>query len=276
MLQVDLLNSILRSYLGNESMKRKSEEGPPSDGGRYMPITECIGWRSKHKIYNFLGLSPKRFLIEMLPRLGLKLFELSVNERIADYPFVFSVLGCDKKLRILDVGCYYSKLPIELATLGHEVYGVDVLEYGLTHPNFRFIKGDIMNVELSDNFFDAITCISTIEHIGLGRYGDPIRHDGDKAAVQKMSKLLRNGGRIILSAPFGKSGVCYYDGVPLHRIYDYQRLKNLLSGLRIEKSLYLVKEDQAWVQVSLEEAEKVDGLHVGEVLADVLVVASKP
>ena len=48
---------------------------------------------------------------------------LLVNERIVEYPQIFQWLRPGSV--VLDIGCVTSRLPIQLASLGYEVHGVD-------------------------------------------------------------------------------------------------------------------------------------------------------
>jgi len=67
---------------------------------------------------------------------------------------------------------------IELASSGFRVTGIDVRPYALKHSNFVFVQGDICHHQLELERFQAIVALSTIEHIGLGFYGDPRTHLG--------------------------------------------------------------------------------------------------
>ena len=49
--------------------------------------------------------------------------------------------------------------------------------------------------------FDVILSISSIEHDGLGRYGDPINPNGDLEFMTKAKSLLKEGGHMILAVP---------------------------------------------------------------------------
>ena len=77
--------------------------------------------------------------------------------------------------------------------------------------------------------FDAILSISSFEHDGLGRYGDPINPNGDLEAMEKTKKMLKKEGLLFLAVPIGKDCLVWN----LHRIYGKLRLKALLKGWRI-------------------------------------------
>ena len=228
---------------------------------RYMPVGEPITYTAKSSKLLFLNFSLRWLLLKKMPWLADKVFHIVINERVADYPFVHQNLGLDGKGRILDVGCHGTKLVIELASLGYEVYGIDGIEYPLQHPNFTFVLGDICKTPFPDDFFDAVTAVSTIEHIGLGRYGDQLHSDGDKIAMKEIKRILKPGGKAIITVPFGKKTVVYRGEIQLHRVYDSQALNELFSesGLGIVKINCIAKKGEMYVPAPLSEAENIEG-----------------
>ena len=241
----------------------------------YMHTGENITYTAKKKRFRFfLNFSLRRLILRKMPWLADKIFHVVINERIVDYSFVHQNIGLNGEGRILDVGCCGSSLVIELASLGYEVYGIDVKSYPLEHPNFTFVHGDIFKTPFPDDFFDRVTAVSTIEHIGLGRYGDPIYSDGDKKAVKEIKRILKPGGKAIFTVPFGKQTIVYRKKIPLHRVYDSQALNGLFSGsLEIIKAKYIAKKGIIWVPVTSREG---DNIVSGEVvMADALIVTQK-
>jgi len=94
--------------------------------------------------------------------------------RMIEYSFVIGKLVSLAKGRLLDVGCVarLNLVPATIASLGWEVYGIDVRQFKFRFPNFHFVLGDITKTDFPDSFFDAVSAVSTLEHIGLkGRYG---------------------------------------------------------------------------------------------------------
>ncbi|KNC54696.1 uncharacterized protein AMSG_01547 [Thecamonas trahens ATCC 50062] len=73
--------------------------------------------------------------------------------------------------------------------------------------------------------FDAAISVSSFEHDGLGRYGDPLNPDGDLGAVAKMSCVLKPGGILYLSVPVAKDKIVWN----MHRVYGRLRLPKLLA-----------------------------------------------
>ncbi len=172
----------------------------------------------------------------------------AMNERVAELPFLFrSLARLERGARVLDAGCNFSLLSIKLATAGYQVHGVDVNDYPFSHPNFSFVKGSLCALEFADGSFDAVTAVSTMEHIGLGHYGDS-RGDSDLKAMSEMRRVLRPGGLLVLTVPYGERG-----GTDWFRIYDAESLAALCAGFgTVEAEYFLSHGEQYWVLVQPE------------------------
>ncbi|MBN1687977.1 MAG: DUF268 domain-containing protein [Candidatus Omnitrophica bacterium] len=77
--------------------------------------------------------------------------------------------------------------------------------------------------------FDAGFSISSFEHDGLGRYGDPLNPEGDLLAMKKMKSMIKTNGLLFLSVPVGRDILVWN----AHRIYGIRRLPLLLKGWRL-------------------------------------------
>lgn len=180
-----------------------------------------------------------------------------LNSRMLEYPFVIAKLDGCQRGRVLDVGCTDGGnlvAPI-LASLGWEVYGVDTRHFGFRHPNFRFVHEDVREMSFPDDFFDCAYAISTLEHVGLaGRYAvrvdDP---DGDFRAVAEVRRVVRPGGRFLLTVPYGRGGVVR----PMERVYSRERLRRLLARWAREDERYWYLDNAGeWHEVSEETAAR--------------------
>lgn len=161
-----------------------------------------------------------------------------INERIIEIPFAMqSLSNIPKEAKILDLGCSESILSIEMASLGYKVIGIDFREYPYYHPNFNFIKGDILNLPFSAQEYDAVFSISTIEHIGIGSYKDPLNEDGDILVINQIKRVLKKNGLFVLTIPFGPPQVNSHC-----RIYDKDRVDKLLMDFYIKEIRYFLFE----------------------------------
>jgi SAM-dependent methyltransferase len=169
---------------------------------------------------------------EVLERLARWLEPRAVfaNERIMEVPFVMSRLP--RSGRILDIGCTSSPLALQLACLGYDVTAVDLRDYGFEHPRLRFVKGDIRVSEVSSAAHDCAILVSVLEHMGLESYGGA-KGSRDREFLDATVKLVRPGGRVLVTVPFGAGADCGW-----YRVYDRQSLEVLLNGLQVEEELF--------------------------------------
>ena len=77
--------------------------------------------------------------------------------------------------------------------------------------------------------FDAAVSISSFEHDGLGRYGDPLNPEGDFEAMRKTKGMIKPGGLLFLAIPVGVDTLVWN----AHRVYGRMRLEKLLSDWKI-------------------------------------------
>ncbi|VDD85998.1 unnamed protein product, partial [Enterobius vermicularis] len=82
--------------------------------------------------------------------------------------------------------------------------------------------------------FDFIISFSSIEHSGLGRYGDPLDPIGDIREMQKIWCLLKDNGLVFLGLPTGIDSI-YFN---VHRIYGEIRLPMMFEGFDLLDIFY--------------------------------------
>lgn len=105
-------------------------------------------------------------------------------------------------------------------------------------PNLECKKGDLMALPFADNSVESISCMHTIEHVGLGRYGDEVDPNGDIRAAKELVRVVRKGGTLIFVTPVGKPKICFN----AHRIYSYEQIMDLFPGMEL-KEFSLVPDD---------------------------------
>ncbi|CAN5895341.1 hypothetical protein BH11BAC4_BH11BAC4_01180 [soil metagenome] len=93
------------------------------------------------------------------------------------------------------------------ATAICNITSIDIRPPTFNLPGLQFLQGDILKLPFKDNTVQTLSCLHTIEHIGLGRYGDPINPEGFNEALMELQRILVPGGSLILSMPVGKERV---------------------------------------------------------------------
>jgi len=134
------------------------------------------------------------------------------DERVVEYPWAFS-RGLSG--RVLDAGSVFNHrhvverlLPaveeLSIATLAPE-------PAAFTELGISYLYADLRDLPLRDGWFDDVVCLSTLEHVGMDNSGygtaAPRAEDPRAEAAQALRELLRvvrPGGRVHLSVPFGR------------------------------------------------------------------------
>jgi hypothetical protein len=143
---------------------------------------------------------------------------------------IYKALGTVDNLSEKNVCIVGSQKPwIEFICLLKQVKSVTTVEYNppvCNHPDIQIISYDeFVN---SSQVYDIIISYSSIEHSGLGRYGDDIDPAGDLNAMEAFYNHLIPNGLLFLGVPVGKDAVVWN----AHRIYGNIRLPILLKGFQ--------------------------------------------
>ncbi len=172
---------------------------------------------------------------------GVKLVD--VNERSAEIPHAYRALArLEPGASVLDVGAAESLVALSLASLGYQVTALDIRPYPLEHPRLSSVVAPIEEWQ-HDKLFDAVLCLSTIEHVGLAAYGADPKEGADLAAMRRMLELTRPGGLLVLTTRFGPA---QEDG--FQRAYDRAGLDKLLEGWSVDDLRVIRREDATtWV-----------------------------
>ena len=102
----------------------------------------------------------------------------------------------------------------------------------------------VFGEERHDVQFDVILSISSFEHDGLGRYGDPVDPDADLRSMSKTRQMLSPEGLLFLAVPIGRDCVMWN----AHRVYGRARLQRRrhrvrrLCGTRLQRMATTARE----------------------------------
>ena len=137
--------------------------------------------------YNNAWRDPEFVKIHWLPRINNIICEVKSSGR-----------------RVLEVGCGYGILSLELARNGLDVVGVDVSPksievaikyrdenpYNETFGSLQYSCADFFQMEFENGQFDSVVFFRSLHHMA-----EPDR------VLEKVSNMLRKGGKLIISEP---------------------------------------------------------------------------
>ncbi|QEC51989.1 uncharacterized protein DUF268 [Anseongella ginsenosidimutans] len=120
---------------------------------------------------------------------------------------------------------------------------VDFYDYRparLELDDLRSLPADLLALPFESNSVRSLSCMHTLEHIGLGRYGDQMDYDGDIKAAAELERVLAPGGHLLMVVPVGHESRIFFNA---HRIYTKQQALGLFPGLTL-KEFALIPEDE--------------------------------
>jgi SAM-dependent methyltransferase len=166
-----------------------------------------------------------------------------------------------RPVRHVDIGS--SVLTVSVLSATVSTVFVDYRPLKVALAGLDSVAGDILQLPFANDSIASLSCLHVMEHIGLGRYGDPIDPEGTAKAAVELERVVRPGGRLYISVPIGWERVCFN----AHRVHAPESLPTMFSRLKLVEFSYVddsgrLKEDQ-----SLSAADNLDygcGLYVFE------------
>lgn len=105
-------------------------------------------------------------------------------------------------------------------------------------PNLTSSFADLMALPFESRSQKSLSCMHTVEHVGLGRYGDPLDYDGDLKAIAELQRVVAEGGSLLFVVPVGKPRIEFN----AHRIYSYAQVVAAFPELELQE-FALVEDD---------------------------------
>lgn len=161
----------------------------------------------------------------------------------------------------VDIGS--SVMTISVLSAQVDITFVDYRPLKACLPGLIPVAGNILNLAYQDNSVHSLSCLHVIEHIGLGRYGDPINPQGTSQAAAELQRIVSSGGRLFLSLPIGRERVSFN----AHRVHAPATVLAMFSQMRLVEFSYVDDAGQYHESQSPEVAAPLDygcGLFVFE------------
>jgi SAM-dependent methyltransferase len=197
-------------------------------------------------------------------------FGARLDERVVEYPWVLSRLGrYGEKSLFLDAGSTFN----HEAILEHPAVRTHKWSILTLSPETNcfwdlgvsYLYEDLRCVPFKDEWFDAVTCISVIEHVGM----DNVSYAMEKAyrenrpqdylrAVREMRRIIRPGGSLFLTVPFGR-----YEHHGWLQQFDSGMLSALISEFRPQKvnTTFFRYAERGWKLAGEEECRDLSFSH---------------
>src|SRR4029079_16298457 len=132
-----------------------------------------------------------------------------------------------------------------------QVEYVDIRPLDDEVPGLTFKAGSIVSMPFETGTVASLSSLHVLEHVGLGRYGDPIDPDGYRAGASELTRVLAPGGTLLLGTPVGRERLCF----DAHRAFDPATIVSAFADLALtEFSLITDTGDMIHADASFDDA----------------------
>lgn len=162
-----------------------------------------------------------------------KIFDRYPTSHTFDKHYVYMDRWAFKNLQVgrpenhVDVGSSIRFL--SMASTVTKLKFIDIRPVKIDFDNFECIQGSVLRLPFADNSIESLSCLHVAEHVGLGRYGDPLDPLGTKKACEELSRVLKAQGRLYFALPIGAPAI-YFNA---HRVHDPLVILEYFSDLRL-------------------------------------------
>jgi SAM-dependent methyltransferase len=113
---------------------------------------------------------------------------------------------------------------------------VDIRPLSLPLNTLEFRAGSILALPYPDDSIPSVSSLCVVEHIGLGRYGDPLDPDGTDKALRELKRIVMPGGDLYLSIPLDDVNRTYFNA---HRAFTEDHLLARFQPFEVVEKRYI-------------------------------------
>lgn len=114
---------------------------------------------------------------------------------------------------------------------------VDIRPLSVPMDTISFKKGSITELPFEDQSLPSVSSLCVVEHIGLGRYGDPLDPEGTIKAIRELCRVLAPGGHLYFSLPVADQSFVVFNEA---RVLGLNETFELIRPLRVIEQKYIV------------------------------------
>lgn len=131
-----------------------------------------------------------------------------------------------------DIGSRVDGFVAHLLTFRDHVNLIDIRPLDREVDGLEFTCADATNLDgFEDNSIESLSALCSLEHFGLGRYGDEIDPDACYKCFKAIGRKVKEGGNVYLSVPVGKEHLEFN----AHRIFYASTIVDAFPEFRLEE-----------------------------------------
>lgn len=135
---------------------------------------------------------------------------------------------------------------------------VDIREIKTGVPGLTGIQGSVCDLPFPDQSVNSLSCLHVIEHIGLGRYSDPVDPEGWLLGLKELQRVLKPGGKLLVGTPCGRQRVVLH----AHRVFSPSMIINAMRELDLIE-FSLIRDGAATEWIESADLEATNSLEYG-------------
>jgi SAM-dependent methyltransferase len=120
-----------------------------------------------------------------------------------------------------------------------KVESVDIRILRASMPNITSVRGDVTDLPFENESVEAISTLSVIEHVGLGRYGDNLDINGMQNAILEIKRVLKKNGILLVAFPVGIENIISFNA---HRICTPEWVYKMFEGFKLVDEKYALSD----------------------------------
>ena len=129
--------------------------------------------------------------------------------------------------RHIDVGSRVDGFVAHVAVF-RDIEVLDVRPLTTDAAGITFRQRDLMQLDVDlIACTDSLSCLHTLEHFGLGRYGDPIDYMGHAKGFKNLATMVAPGGTFYFSVPISRRQRFEFNA---HRVFALPYLREMIAA----------------------------------------------
>lgn len=99
-----------------------------------------------------------------------------------------------------------------------------------------FVEGSILALPFPDRSLPSVSSICVVEHVGLGRYGDPLDPRGTEKAMEELKRVVAPGGDLYVSLPLDDVDREHFNA---HRVFAEETALRMFEPFEVVERRYI-------------------------------------
>ncbi|MFQ5491338.1 MAG: DUF268 domain-containing protein [Phycisphaerae bacterium] len=152
--------------------------------------------------------------------------------------WAFEKIVSAKPARHVDVGSHHKF--VALLSKVVPVTMVDIRPLSVPLDSLKFLEGTLLDLPFESGSVPSVSSLCVVEHVGLGRYGDPLDPAGSEKALAELKRVVQPGGDLYISVPLHNENRTYFNA---HRTFTEPYLLEMFAPFDLLERRYIYGQE---------------------------------